>query len=166
MPTTPGIDPPTLQEVLESAARLQQVVPDAVLVGETALALYADHRDSGDHDHVLGDLAERFEAVLEALEATDGWVTNRVVPAKLILGEIGEPSEVARLAAGDFGSGGSEVRALPAGCRPAGQRQYADWPRWSTRVGVNRLSTESALLRTHSGQQPGRELPQRLGPPR
>ncbi|MDQ3987637.1 MAG: hypothetical protein M3291_00255 [Actinomycetota bacterium] len=84
-----GLDHPALVRVLESAARLQQLVPDAVLVGGSAAALHAGHRDSYDHDHVLSDLAERFDAVLEALESQDGWVTNRVTPGKIILGELG-----------------------------------------------------------------------------
>ena len=66
----------TLQRVLESAARLQAVVPDAVLVGGSAAALYAGHRDSLDHDHVLADLAQRYGEVLEAVEATEGWATS------------------------------------------------------------------------------------------
>lgn len=65
-----------LRRVLASAARLQSVVPDAVLVGGSAAALHAGHRDSFDHDHVLADLVERYEAVLEAVEATDGWATS------------------------------------------------------------------------------------------
>lgn len=79
-----------LLTVLESAARLQQVVPDAVLVGGSAAALYAGHRLSFDHDHVVADLAGQFDAVLGAVEATDGWVTNRVAPYKLILGQLGD----------------------------------------------------------------------------
>jgi len=67
---------PTLRRVMESAARLQSVVPDAVLVGGTAAALHAGHRDSFDHDHVLADLVNRYEAVLEAVEATEGWATS------------------------------------------------------------------------------------------
>lgn len=86
----PGLDRPELLRVLESAARLQQAVPDAVLVGGSAAALWADHRTSSDHDHVLEDLEARFEAVLEAIEATEGWVTNRVTPGKIILGELGD----------------------------------------------------------------------------
>ncbi len=81
---------PTLAEVLESAARLQEVVPDAVLVGGSAAAWYAGHRDSFDHDHVMADLSERFDQVLEAIESTEGWVTNRVTPGKIILGELGD----------------------------------------------------------------------------
>jgi hypothetical protein len=81
---------PTLADVLESAARLQEVVPDAVLVGGSAAAWHAGHRDSFDHDHVLPDLADRFDLVLDAIEATEGWVTNRLVPGKLILGELGD----------------------------------------------------------------------------
>ncbi len=53
------------------------------------LAIWADHRSSQDHDHALADLGARFDAVLEAIEATEGWVTNRVTPGKLILGELG-----------------------------------------------------------------------------
>ncbi len=60
-----------------------------MLVGGSAAALYAGHRDSYDHDHVLGDLAQRFDVVLEAVESTDGWVTNRVTPGKVVLGELG-----------------------------------------------------------------------------
>src|SRR5216684_4076797 len=87
---TPGLRRPELLRVLESAARLQEVVPDAVLVGGSAAALWANHRSSHDHDHVLEDLGTRFDTVLEAIEATDGWVTNRVAPGKLILGELGD----------------------------------------------------------------------------
>lgn len=81
---------PELLAVLESAARLQQMVPDAVLVGGSAAALYAGHRDSYDHDHVLTDLQDRFDVVLDALESEGEWVTNRVVPGKLILGQLGD----------------------------------------------------------------------------
>lgn len=69
---------------------MQQVVPDAVLVGGSAAALYAGHRDSYDHDHVLADLRERFDVVLEALESEGEWVTDRVVPGKVILGQLGD----------------------------------------------------------------------------
>jgi len=81
---------PELEKVLQSAAKLQRAVPDAVLVGGSAAALYAGHRQSTDHDHALTDLAERFDVVLEALEATEGWVTNRVRPGKIILGALGD----------------------------------------------------------------------------
>lgn len=79
-----------LRAVLESAARLQELVPDTVLVGGSAAALYAGHRDSYDHDHVLGDLRDRFDVVLDALESEGEWVTNRVRPGKLILGRLGD----------------------------------------------------------------------------
>src|ERR1039457_6108448 len=58
----PGLERPELLRVLESAARLQEVVPDAVLVGGSAAALWASHRSSDDHDHVLADLDARFDA--------------------------------------------------------------------------------------------------------
>jgi hypothetical protein len=82
---------PTLQAVLASAARLQEVVPDAVLVGGSAAALHAGHRDSFDHDHVLADLVERYQDVLEAVEATDGWATSvrASKPPFTIMGSLG-----------------------------------------------------------------------------
>ena len=61
---------------------------NAVVVGGTAAALYADHRLSTDHDQVVADLADRFEMVLGALEGDDGWATNRVTPGKVILGNL------------------------------------------------------------------------------
>jgi hypothetical protein len=73
---------------MESAAHLQRLVPDAVLVGGAAAILYADHRESRDHDHVVADLADRFEMVLEAVESDAGWATNRVTPGKVILGNL------------------------------------------------------------------------------
>ncbi len=84
-----GSDGIELVDVLESAARLQQLVPDAVLVGGSAAALYAHHRLSFDHDLVLADLRARFDAVLEALESEGEWVTNRVAYGKVILDQLG-----------------------------------------------------------------------------
>jgi hypothetical protein len=67
-----------LLAVLESAARLQELVPDAVLVGGSAAALYAGHGDSC----VVADLRDRFDVVLEAFELEGDWVTNRCAPAR------------------------------------------------------------------------------------
>lgn len=86
----PGDQDPALLAVLDSAARLQRLVPDAVLVGGSAAALYAHHRISFDHDHVLADLRDRFDVVLEALEDQGDWVTNRVIYGKLVLGRLGD----------------------------------------------------------------------------
>lgn len=73
--------------LLESAARLQRLVPDAVLVGGSAAALYAHHRFSTDHDHVVADLARRYDVILEALQASEGWVASfRSSPPMTILG--------------------------------------------------------------------------------
>lgn len=80
---------PSLEDVLERAARLQELVPGAVLVGGSAAALYAHHRESFDHDHVIADLAERFDTILEHLEALGDWSMTRAQPGKIILGELG-----------------------------------------------------------------------------
>lgn len=79
----------SLARVLESAARLQRLVPDAVLVGGSAAGFHARHRDSDDHDHVLSDLDNRFDMVLDALEREPDWVTNRATAGKIVLGELG-----------------------------------------------------------------------------
>lgn len=89
-PVAVGDLAPQLLDVLEAAAELQERVPEAVLVGGSAAALYAGHRTSFDHDHVVRDLRERFEVILDALEREPDWVTNRLRPGKIILGEIGD----------------------------------------------------------------------------
>lgn len=75
-------------DVWQAAARLQELIPDAVLVGGTAAAHHAHHRISLDDDHVVADLASRFDDVLTALEDTDGWVTARVKRPVMILGRL------------------------------------------------------------------------------
>lgn len=59
----PGLVRPVLRRVLAAAAQLQQVVPDAVLVGGSAAALWANHRESLYDDHVVADLSVRFDMV-------------------------------------------------------------------------------------------------------
>ncbi|MHB1710576.1 MAG: hypothetical protein ACYCV7_04130 [Acidimicrobiales bacterium] len=39
---------------------------------------------------MITNLADHYDMVLEAVESQDGWITNRMVPNKLILGEIGD----------------------------------------------------------------------------
>ena len=77
-----------MQEVLDAGARLQELVPDAVLVGGTAAAHHAGHRMSLDDDHVVADLKSRFDDILADLEATQGWITARVQRPVPILGRL------------------------------------------------------------------------------
>jgi hypothetical protein len=79
---------PDWEEVLSAAARLQQLLPDAVLVGGTASALHARHRFSHDAAHVLPDLRERFDQILAQLELVAGWETARVQRPVQILGSL------------------------------------------------------------------------------
>lgn len=85
----PNERPEDLHLILESAARLQKIVPEAVLVGGSAAALHAGHRISLDHDHVVPDLADRFEAILENLEAIGDWSTAKAQPGRIVLGSLG-----------------------------------------------------------------------------
>lgn len=79
---------PDWELVLSSAARLQCILPDAVLVGGTASAIHAEHRFSRDADHVLTDLRQRFDEVLAQLESVAGWKTARVQRPVQILGSL------------------------------------------------------------------------------
>ncbi len=74
--------------MLDAAARLQQLVPDAGLVGWSAAAYHAGHRISFDDDHVVTDLRSRFDDVLSALGDSQGWVTARLNRPVLILGSL------------------------------------------------------------------------------
>lgn len=76
------------EEVLSSAARLQTILPQAVLVGGTAASIYAHHRLSTDDDHVLMDLRENFDEVLAELESVAGWTTARIKRPVQILGSL------------------------------------------------------------------------------
>ena len=79
---------PEWEALLSSAAHLQRIVPEAVLVGGTAAASFAHHRISLDHDHTLGDLRSRFDDVLATLESVAGWQTARIKRPVLILGSL------------------------------------------------------------------------------
>jgi hypothetical protein len=79
---------PDWEQVLSAAARLQHIIPQAVLVGGTASAIHAKHRFSRDADHVPTDLKERFDSVLEELESVSGWQTARVQRPVQILGSL------------------------------------------------------------------------------
>ena len=79
---------PDWEQVLSSAARLQRIIPDAVLVGGTASAIHAQHRFSRDADHILTDLRFRFDDVVAELESVAGWKTARVKRPVLILGSL------------------------------------------------------------------------------
>jgi len=79
---------PEWEQVLSAAAHLQEILPDATLVGGTAVAIFARHRFSRDADHVPPDLRNRFDEVLAELEDVAGWRTARVRRPVLILGSL------------------------------------------------------------------------------
>lgn len=79
---------PDWEKVLSAAARLQRILPDAVLVGGTAAAIHAEHRLSRDADHVLTDLRDRFDVVLRQLEVVAARRTARAHKPVLILGSL------------------------------------------------------------------------------
>lgn len=81
-------DLPNWERLLAAERHLQGLVPGTVLVGGTAAALHAGHRQSTDGDHVLEDLRDRFDDVLATLETVSGWKTERVNRPIVILGRL------------------------------------------------------------------------------
>ncbi len=79
---------PDWERLLAAERHLQALLPSAVLVGGTAAALHAHHRQSLDGDHVVADLRGQFDAVLAKLEAEAGWSTARLQRPVLILGTL------------------------------------------------------------------------------
>lgn len=86
--TTDNTNHSEWERVLSTAAFVQQIVPDAILVGGSAAALYAGHRISLDDDHVVAGLKNRFDTVLADLEKVAGWQTSRINAPVLILGNL------------------------------------------------------------------------------
>jgi hypothetical protein len=62
----------------------QSLIQDGSAVGGTAAMLYAGHRLSNDTDHLLMNLRDKFDEVLDKLSESPEWKTARV----LILGSI------------------------------------------------------------------------------
>ena len=79
---------PEWERLLSSAARLQRILPTAVLVGWTAAAIHERHRLSRDADHVVANLRSQFDDVLKELESVAGWKTARVRRPVLVLGSL------------------------------------------------------------------------------
>jgi len=77
-----------MRRVLDSAAAFQKLVPDAVMVGGSAVSAHIGHRQSFDHDHVLTDLSERFASIFEFLSEQEKWRTAHVRQGKVILGSF------------------------------------------------------------------------------
>ena len=81
-------DLPDWERLLAAERHVQALVPGSVLVGGTAAAIHAAHRQSLDGDHVLLDLRDRFDDVLARLETAAGWRTERFQRPVLILGSF------------------------------------------------------------------------------
>lgn len=80
--------PSEWERVVRAATKLQELFPEAVLVGGTAASLHARHRFSRDDDHVVERLVDRYDEVLERLESLAGWKTKRRIRPLVILGSL------------------------------------------------------------------------------
>ena len=79
---------PDWERLLGAAARLQGILPGERLVGGTAAAIDAGHRQSMDADHVIADLIGRFDEVLGQLDSAAGWKTARIKRPVVIYGSL------------------------------------------------------------------------------
>ncbi len=128
---------------------------------------------SFDHDHVVDDLRDRFDSVLDAVESDPEWVTNRVRPGKIIMGELGDietgiqPAHPARSTRD--GRGGAAVRPrlrVPTAdetlrvkgfliVRRNQVRDYLDVVALADRYGTDHAAAVLADLDTYYGDQRG-----------
>lgn len=75
--------------VLSTACRFQNLFNEKpILVGGTAVAIYTNNRISYDNDHILNNLKEHYQEVLDTLDNVVGWKTNRIQKPVLILGSL------------------------------------------------------------------------------
>lgn len=75
--------------VLSTACRFQNLFnKKPILVGGTAVAIYTNNRISYDNDHILNNLKEHYQEILDTLDNVVGWKTNRIQKPVLILGSL------------------------------------------------------------------------------
>ncbi len=79
---------PEWDRIISAACHLQQILPEAVLVGGASAAVHAGRRISLDADPTLTNLRERFDDVVAQLESVAGRKTARVNRPVLILGSL------------------------------------------------------------------------------
>lgn len=177
---------PDWERVLSAAAHLQEILPDAVLVGGTASAIYAEHRVSTDADHVLTDLRSRFDRVLADLESVAGWKTARINKPVLILGSLDgietgvrQLIRAAPLETADVATSAGKVK-LPTKAemlrikgflilRRNATRDYLDFVALADHLGedagVNALGRFDELYPQSNGQSPLQQLQVQLAKP-
>src|SRR5215208_3122156 len=177
---------PEWEQLLSAAAHLQEILPDATLVGGTAVAIFAQHRLSRDADHVLPDLRTTFDEVLAQLEAVAGWRTARVKRPVLILGSLDgietgvrqiirkQPLETQEVAIGDVRlvvpteEELLRIKGVLILQRNA-TRDYLDFAALSERMGADRvkkaLDSLDELYPQSSGESPLQQLQVQLANP-
>lgn len=83
-----GSDLPDWEKLILSQVIFQSHFPESVLAGGTAAALHVHHRVSINADYLLRDLKKNFAEILKRVEHEAGWVTKRIEPPVLILGNF------------------------------------------------------------------------------
>lgn len=76
------------EKLIYAASKLQEIIPEAILVGGSAASVHLQHRFSFDADHTVQNLDSNYENILNFLEKTKNWKTSRLTPPKIILGNF------------------------------------------------------------------------------
>jgi hypothetical protein len=76
------------EAIIAAGVVAQNLIQDGIAVGGTAASLYAGHRLSNDTDHLLMNLRDKFDEVLDKLGESPEWKTARLKRPVLILGSI------------------------------------------------------------------------------
>ena len=64
------------REILDAVAAVQTLLPNATMIGGSAITVHTGHRLSGDADLVLRNLARDWQQVRSGLEELQDWITE------------------------------------------------------------------------------------------
>ncbi len=78
------------REILDAVVAVQAVLPDAVLIGGSAVTIHTAHRLSGDADLVKRNLDRDWHAVRAELEQLEGWITDYPKIPTNMMGRYGD----------------------------------------------------------------------------
>lgn len=180
---------PEWDRILSAASRLQQIVPDAVLVGGTAVVMHTNHRLSEDADHIVANLRDQFDAILADLEQVSGWKTARTRRPVLILGSLDGIMTGVRQLIREAPLETTETELAPGGpkivfptaaellrikCKLVldrnATRDFLDIAALATTMGedaaVKALASFDDLYTSANGERPRQQLIKQLGSPR
>ncbi|TQC45040.1 hypothetical protein EEB14_33925 [Rhodococcus sp. WS4] len=77
-------------EILDAVAAVQTLLPDATMIGGSAVTVHTGHRLSGDADLVLRNLDRNWQQVRSGLEELQDWITDYPKIPTNLMGRYGD----------------------------------------------------------------------------